>query len=101
MARSWAVEQRKVIDFEALLKSESVSAWYYALAEGDSRRNSLYRFNAFLKWCGAKGYSTDPDTWVQECMQGNTMTLIQHAKILKHWVDGEEFSTTKEETRRK
>lgn len=101
MTRSWAVEQRKIVDFDELLKYPSVKKWYESLSEGDSRDGSLYRFAAFLRWREKIALPIDPEEWVRECLLGNNLTLIKHLDVIKDYCEGESFDGDADSTRQK
>lgn len=94
---SWAIEQRKLGDVKPLLKYLSVKSWILSHKES-ARKNALYRFAAFVRWRRKNNYSIDPDEWIEECLNGNNMTLVKHLKVLKEWVEGPDIAGCKDIT---
>jgi hypothetical protein len=74
-------------DIEGLAATKTVSDWLSGLAEGESRRGSLYRLARYARWRKKEGLSSDPDEWIVECLGGTNSTLAAHAQDLRRYLE--------------
>jgi hypothetical protein len=86
---------------DALAAKPTVRRWLDGLTEGHSRRHGLYGINKYVIWRRAKGLETDPERWVEECMEGTQKTLVAHLLALQDYARSGEFDGDANETRRK
>jgi hypothetical protein len=90
---------RKYDDLAGLAAKRTAATWLAGLAEGESRRGSLYRFARYVRWCRKGGKPADPDQWVSECQNGTNRTLIEHAQTLRRYCeDSGEFKDLRKST---
>jgi hypothetical protein len=94
------VKHPKTVDVDSVLAFRTVKEWTDRKS-GNGRMPALYHMAAYLKWREAKGLSTDPDLWVDECRNGTNRTLIEHLEPLKQCSEGEMFDGDEFSTRRK
>jgi hypothetical protein len=70
---------------DALLQaSKAVSMWMGR----DPQKPEFYIFETYLRWRSGRGLPNDPDQWIEECLQGNNLTLVKHLKTLLEWAEG-------------
>jgi hypothetical protein len=94
--------RKRIYDnLDALARKERVKRWLDGLTEGDSRRHALYSLNRYVLWREARGLESDPDRWVEECIDGANRTLIAHLTVILDYVRSDVFEGDKNETRRK
>jgi site-specific recombinase XerC len=86
---------------EDLYRFRSVKPWLESRKEGDGRVSAMYRFAAFLRWRRVQGFSVDPDEWIEECLNGNNLTLVRHLNVVRGWLESELFDGPKDATREK
>lgn len=65
-------------DIDPLSEKPSVKKWLSALAEGDSRRASLYSLARYLRHLKDEGLESDPDRLIDQCLEGNNRALVDH-----------------------
>jgi len=82
------------------MKSERVKFWTQGLRPS-GRRSALYHLASYLRWRASHNYPDDPDKMIEECLNGTHRTLIDHLRVLKLWVEGEEFDGSEKSTRSK
>ena len=86
--REWVPDGRKIYDdILPTLAFKTVKSWADSRV-GDNRKTSVYHLAAYIRWRRARGLSTNPDQWVEECVAGTNRTLIEHLRQLKEWVEG-------------
>ncbi len=78
--KPWLYRQR----LESLLQHRSVQDWLGRTP----KKTDFYIFQAYLKWRKEKGLDEDPDKWVEECLNGNNLTLVKHLRTLLEWAQG-------------
>lgn len=93
---SVGVDHRRKVRFEDYLRFETVRPWYEAHR---SKKTMIYRLASYVDWRRQNGLSTDPDSWVRECLNGTNLTLIEHARALESWVNSEDMRKKQVETR--
>ncbi|HVB95551.1 MAG TPA: hypothetical protein VND41_02985, partial [Nitrososphaerales archaeon] len=54
----------------------------------DPQKPEFYIFEAYLRWRSGRGLPNDPDQWIDECLQGNNLTLVKHLRVLLEWAEG-------------
>jgi hypothetical protein len=69
---------------QSLLRHPAVESWLGRAP----KKSTVYIFNMYLKWRREKGLPDDPDLWIDECLNGNNLTLIRHLKTLLEWAEG-------------
>jgi hypothetical protein len=65
------------LDIEALLAHPSVRSWYDSKK---AKKTMEYRLASFVEWRRTNGLPTDPEQWLDECLNGSNLTLIKHAR---------------------
>jgi site-specific recombinase XerC len=88
-------------DVEPILKFRTVKKWADSRKPGSGRKSAVYHMAAYIRWRKKRGLSGDPDSWIEECVNGTNKTLIEHLKPLKDWVEGPEFDGSDPDTRSK
>ncbi len=68
---------KKCADIETFATKPSVASWLKSLRECQSRKNNLYGFAKFLRRRAARGVRPDPDSIMQECLDGNKRVLLE------------------------
>lgn len=86
-------------DVKRLLQDyPSVAAWYRKRV-GHSKITALYHLNSFIAYRQKQTIDPNPERWIEECLNGNNLTLVKHLKVLKEWAEGESFDGSDDDTR--
>ncbi len=91
-------DNRRKVRVEDYLEYPSVKSWYDSKK---SQKTMIYRLASFIDWRGSNTLSTDPEQWIEECLNGTNLTLIKHVRALEDWVNSEEMRQKDFSTRRR
>ena len=95
-------DRRRVYhDIEGLENSPSVRKWLGGLKAGPHRRTALYNFARYTRWRKNMALESNPERLVEDCLTGTNRTLIDHLGSLVEYCQGDTFSGSSLETRKK
>lgn len=83
-------------DVAEITNKKSVVAWLNNLREGPSRKAAGYSIARFLRW-----RKIDPDSLIEECLNGTNRTLIEHVKAALDYCQSDNFKGSSLSTREK
>jgi hypothetical protein len=87
-------------DILELMKHETVQSWVRGLREGPGRITARYHLASYLRWRDEKGLEGNPDLPIEECLDGNNRTLIDHLKVAQEYcTTAPQFEGDKKSTR--
>lgn len=74
-------ERTKTLD--EIRAYSTVKRWQAQLKEGPSRRNALYVFSYFIDYIRANTRFKDPDSLIEDALDGNRRNLLKHIEVAK------------------
>jgi hypothetical protein len=92
------VDNRRKVRIQDYLDYPSVKSWYDSKK---SQKTMIYRLASFIGWRGNNSLPTDPEEWIEECIEGTNLTLIKHVRAIEDWVNSEEMRQKDFSTRRR
>ena len=78
-------------DVTPLAEKRTVATWLRSLREGPGRTTALYQFASWVRWRKELGLKSDPDTQIEECLDGTNRTLIAHLQPILEYCQGASF----------
>jgi len=85
--------------YEWLLEYDSVKRWSKGLKEGTGRRTGLYHLARYLEYLMKIGIRKTPDQLIENCIDGNNHTLIEHLDMIKGFVEGDTLGSLRKSAR--
>jgi hypothetical protein len=87
-------------DMDEILSHPTVQKWLDGVKAGPSRTTDKYIFARFVRWRKSKGYPSDPDALIEDCLEGNNRTLRDHAVILEEYCGSDSISPSNKQSTR-
>ena len=87
-------------DVAPLAEERTVAAWLKTLRD-TGRTAALYQLASWIRWRKEKGLQADPDTLIEECLDGTNRTLVAHLQPILDYCQGPRFEGDTLESRQR
>ena len=87
-------------DVVPLAEKRTVATWLKGLRD-KGRTAALYHLASWIRWRRENGLEANPDTLIEECLDGNNRVLIKHLQPILSYCKGPGFEGDTFETRQR